>query len=200
MRGQVLAIALVIVSGVGTFIMSRSTLDSLNTDARGLLPRLPLRLGLRRALKRAPESLVERMREIPGVEAVDGACRSGGEARYRGIRRAGDRQARLLAVPRPRRPEPPPCTRGAYDRSGPRRRGDGDRHLREGPRASPGDEVKRHHKRQAQDARHRRHRALARVYISDKPRGDIPRLRPLRRLLDVAHGSGGRLRHGGGLQ
>jgi putative ABC transport system permease protein len=70
MRGQVFAIALVIVSGVGTFIMSRSTLDSLNTT-RAAYYRDYRFASVFASLKRAPESLMERIRDIPGVEAAE---------------------------------------------------------------------------------------------------------------------------------
>jgi putative ABC transport system permease protein len=69
LRGVVLAIALVLVGGVATYIMSLSTYDSL------LVTRDRYYRGQRLAevfasLKRAPETLVERVREIPGVEKV----------------------------------------------------------------------------------------------------------------------------------
>ena len=47
MKGQALAIVLVIVSGVATFVMFISTMHSLNRDAGRLLPRLRVRRGLR---------------------------------------------------------------------------------------------------------------------------------------------------------
>lgn len=70
MRGQAIAIALVIVGGVGTFIMSRSTLDSLNTT-RNAYYRDYRFAEVFASLKRAPESLVKRIREVPGVEGVE---------------------------------------------------------------------------------------------------------------------------------
>ena len=70
MRGQALAIALVIVSGVAVFVMSLSTLDSL------LVTRDTYYQNNRFAevfvsLKRAPESLAPRIRDIPGVQQVE---------------------------------------------------------------------------------------------------------------------------------
>jgi putative ABC transport system permease protein len=70
MRGQVLAIVLVIVSGVGTFIMSRSTLDSLRMT-RATYYRDYRFASVFASLKRAPESLMERIRNIPGVESAE---------------------------------------------------------------------------------------------------------------------------------
>lgn len=70
MRGQAIAIALVIASGIATYVMSLSTLDSL------LLTRDRYYRDYRFAeafasLKRAPQSLAARIREIPGVARVE---------------------------------------------------------------------------------------------------------------------------------
>ena len=69
-RGQALAISLVIVSGVATFIMSLSTLDSLHLTRSTFYRdyRFPEVFA---SLKRAPESLVSRIRAIPGVDQVE---------------------------------------------------------------------------------------------------------------------------------
>jgi putative ABC transport system permease protein len=69
-KGQVAAIALVIVSGVSTFAMFISTMNSLN------LTRARFYKDYRFAevfasLKRAPESLKNRIAEIPGVNRVE---------------------------------------------------------------------------------------------------------------------------------
>lgn len=70
MKGQVAAIVLVIVSGVSTFVMFLSTMDSLNRtrDAFYASGRFA---DVFASLKRAPESLKERIREIPGVNVVE---------------------------------------------------------------------------------------------------------------------------------
>lgn len=70
MKGQALAIAMVIGSGVGTFVMSVSTLESLRTS------RVDFYLEYRFAdvfasLKRAPEGVKDRIADIPGVQQVD---------------------------------------------------------------------------------------------------------------------------------
>jgi putative ABC transport system permease protein len=68
-RGQALAIALVIACGVATFVMSLSVYASL----QGTLDAYYERYRFARVfahLKRAPESLIERIREIPGVSQV----------------------------------------------------------------------------------------------------------------------------------
>ena len=70
MRGQAMAIALVIASGIATYVMSLSTLESL------LLTRNTYYRDYRFAevfasLKRAPESLASRIGEIPGVARVE---------------------------------------------------------------------------------------------------------------------------------
>ncbi len=70
MRMQVVAIAMVIVSGVSIFIMSLSTLDSL-FETRENFYRNHHFAHIFASLKRAPLSLVERIREIPGVDKVE---------------------------------------------------------------------------------------------------------------------------------
>jgi putative ABC transport system permease protein len=70
MRGQALAIALVMASGVATYIMSSSTLDSLRLT-RATFYRDYRFADVFASLKRAPESLASRISAIPGVERVE---------------------------------------------------------------------------------------------------------------------------------
>ena len=70
MRMQVLAIALVIVSGVGIFIMSLSTLDSLY-ETRENYYRNHHFAEVFASLKRAPQSIAKRIEAIPGVNKVE---------------------------------------------------------------------------------------------------------------------------------
>jgi putative ABC transport system permease protein len=70
MKGQALAIAMVIVSGVATYVISVSTLDSLR-ETRAVFYRDFRFAELFVSLKRAPESLSEAVRAIPGVDRVE---------------------------------------------------------------------------------------------------------------------------------
>ncbi|MGD2118121.1 MAG: FtsX-like permease family protein [Chromatiales bacterium] len=70
MRMQALAIAMVIVGGVGIFIMSLSTLDSLY-ETRASYYRNNHFAHIFATLKRAPLSLVKRIEDIPGVDKVE---------------------------------------------------------------------------------------------------------------------------------
>jgi putative ABC transport system permease protein len=70
MRGQVFAIALVIVGGVATFVMSLSTMDSLKLT-QAIFYRDYRFADVFASMKRAPEGLVSRIREIPGVDQVE---------------------------------------------------------------------------------------------------------------------------------
>lgn len=70
MRMQALAIALVIVGGVGIFIMSLSTLDSL-FQTRETYYREHRFAQVFASLKRAPLSLVQRIEAIAGVDKVE---------------------------------------------------------------------------------------------------------------------------------
>jgi putative ABC transport system permease protein len=70
MKGQALAIILVIVSGVSTFVMFLSTMHSLNRTRDAFYRDFGF-AEVFGALKRAPEGLKERIREIPGVNLVE---------------------------------------------------------------------------------------------------------------------------------
>jgi len=70
MKGQALAIAMVIVSGVATYVISVSTLDSLR-ETRAAFYRDYRFAELFVSLKRAPESVAESARAIPGVDRVE---------------------------------------------------------------------------------------------------------------------------------
>jgi len=70
MRMQALAIVMVIVGGVSIFIMSLSTLDSLD-ESRETYYRNHHFADVFASLKRAPLSLVQRIEAIPGVDKVE---------------------------------------------------------------------------------------------------------------------------------
>jgi len=70
MKGQVIAITLVIACGVATFVMFISTMDSLN-QTRNSFYRDYRFADVFASLKRAPESLKERIKAIPGVNQVE---------------------------------------------------------------------------------------------------------------------------------
>jgi putative ABC transport system permease protein len=70
LRGQVLAIAGVMGSGVGVLVMSLSTLDALQQTAATYYERYAFADVFAQS-RRAPERIVERIREIPGVQAVE---------------------------------------------------------------------------------------------------------------------------------
>src|SRR5512134_643544 len=70
MKGQALAIAMVIMSGVATFVISLSTLDSLR-ETRAAFYRDYRFAELFASLKRAPESVADAVREVPGVDRVE---------------------------------------------------------------------------------------------------------------------------------
>ncbi len=70
MRGQALAIAMVIGSGVATFIMSLSTLDSLQFSRTTYYQDYHFAHAFA-SLKRAPEDLRSRLADIPGVQLLE---------------------------------------------------------------------------------------------------------------------------------
>jgi putative ABC transport system permease protein len=70
MRGQVLAIAAVIMGGVATLVMSLSTYDSLVATRDRFYSEYRF-AEVFANLKRAPESVAERLRDIPGVDRLE---------------------------------------------------------------------------------------------------------------------------------
>jgi putative ABC transport system permease protein len=69
MRGQAVAIALVIASGVATLVMSLSTLDSLTRSRDAYYDRYRF-ADVFAQVKRAPVSVADRLAELPGVARV----------------------------------------------------------------------------------------------------------------------------------
>ncbi len=69
LKGQALAIALVITSGGATFVMSLSTLDSLRTTQAEYYGNYRFAEAFA-SMKRAPESVRSRLEEIPGIDLV----------------------------------------------------------------------------------------------------------------------------------
>jgi putative ABC transport system permease protein len=76
LRGQVLAIAAVIMGGVATMVMSLSTYDSLVSTRDRFYAEYRF-ADVFAALKRAPEPLAERLAAIPGVERMETRVRAG---------------------------------------------------------------------------------------------------------------------------
>jgi putative ABC transport system permease protein len=76
MRGQALAIALVIARGVATFVMALSTFQSLE-ETQAAFYREYRFADVFASIKRAPKSIAERIREIPGVDVVQTGVAAG---------------------------------------------------------------------------------------------------------------------------
>jgi len=75
LRSQGLAIALVVACGVATSVMSLASLDSLRLTQQGVYKTQRF-AEVFADLKRAPESLADRMREIPGVAVLETRVRA----------------------------------------------------------------------------------------------------------------------------
>jgi putative ABC transport system permease protein len=96
MRGQVLAIAAVIMGGVATLVMSLTTYDSLTTTRDRFYAEYRF-AAVFAVLKRAPESVAERLRAVPGVERLETRVRAGVKLEVQGF---GDPiTGLLLSVP-----------------------------------------------------------------------------------------------------
>lgn len=70
LRGQVIAIALVMASGIGVLVMALTTVESLEQTAIAYYERYGFGQVFAH-VERAPERLQERLREIPGVRGVE---------------------------------------------------------------------------------------------------------------------------------
>ncbi len=70
LRGQVVAIALVVASGIGVLIMSLSTSQALDETTQAYYERYRF-ADVFASLERAPERLIERIGAIPGVQTVE---------------------------------------------------------------------------------------------------------------------------------
>ena len=78
MRGQALAIALIIAAGIAMLVMSQATLDSLHGTSAQLYRDYRLS-DVWLTLKRAPQSAAARLREIPGISEVETRVVSSGK-------------------------------------------------------------------------------------------------------------------------
>jgi putative ABC transport system permease protein len=76
LRGQVLAIAAVIMGGVATMVMSLSTYESLTTTRDRFYAEYRF-AEVFASLKRAPEPVAERLAALPGVERVETRVKAG---------------------------------------------------------------------------------------------------------------------------
>ena len=72
LRGQVLAIALVVASGVAVLVMSISSIEALDDTAAAYYERYRF-AEVFAGVKRAPEKLARRIADIPGVQTVQTA-------------------------------------------------------------------------------------------------------------------------------
>lgn len=70
LRGQVLAVAMVIASGVAVLVMSLSAMESLDETARAYYERYRF-AHVFADVKRAPERLAKKISQIPGVQGVE---------------------------------------------------------------------------------------------------------------------------------
>ncbi len=101
MKGQALAIGLVMASGVAMFVMSLSTLESLQESRAKYYDRHRF-ADVFAQLKRAPNSLTERIAEIPGVARVQTRIVKDVNLDVAGL--AEPAVGRLISVPVGRRP------------------------------------------------------------------------------------------------
>lgn len=96
MKGQVIAIILVIVSGVGTFVMLRSNMHSLITTKDAFYADYGF-ADIFASVKRAPESIAQAVSEIPGVDVIE--TRVSGDAKLSVPDFHEPVSARLVSVP-----------------------------------------------------------------------------------------------------
>src|SRR5688572_16389681 len=96
MRGQALAITLVLACGVATFVMSLSLLESLQRTQEGYYERFNFPHVFTH-LKRAPDALRGRIEELPGVAEVQTRVVVGVVLQVEGL--AEPAMGKLVSVP-----------------------------------------------------------------------------------------------------
>ncbi len=102
MKGQALAIAMVVAGGVATYILSASTLDSLERTQARFYAEYRF-ADVFAQLKRAPESIRSRVEEVPGVRHVE--TRVAAPATLELASYSNPVTAMILAIPDGRQPE-----------------------------------------------------------------------------------------------
>ena len=101
MRGQALAIALVIAAGIAMLVMSATTLDSLRSTRTQLYQQYRFS-HIWSQVRRAPEGVAARVAELPGVNAVETRVAAGGKLALAGF----DKPIEALVLSLPDQGEP----------------------------------------------------------------------------------------------
>ena len=128
---QALAIALVMASGVATFVLASGAYHSLDETRAAYYLRYRF-ADVFAEVRRAPKAIVEQIETIPGVAAAEPRITQARSARCGGSRRARHRPGRVGSGPGGPAPQPPASARGPAAGARAHRRGDGQRGLRQG--------------------------------------------------------------------
>ena len=169
MKGQAIAIGMVLASGIAMYVTYLSNFDSLQRTRAVYYDRFRF-ADVFASCKRAPLRLEERLREIPGVSAVD--TRTVVEVTLDVPDAREPLKGRLIGIPgrgsaEARRPLSPSRT---LDRARARRRGAAERALRPQARSAARLAPRSADQRTAADADGGRPRPLARVRLRAAPR------------------------------
>ncbi len=166
MKGQAVAICLVLASGVAMLIMSISTLESLQQTQLKYYDRSRF-AEIFLHLKRAPNSLAARIAEIPGVARVETRIVEDVNLDVAGM--AEPAVGRLISIPGT---ESPPLN-ALHLRSGryinPDRRGEAlvSEAFAQAHQLRPGDQVPRHHQRPSASTAAYRRRAVPGIHLAN---------------------------------
>ena len=137
LRGQALAVAVVVASGVAVLVMSLSTLEALQATTDAYYERYRFADVFANAV-RAPRRIAERVAQLPGVQSVERACDALCDARRRRIRGADHRPSHVDSGERRARAEPARAAQRPLDRARSPRRSHRQRTVRRGARARAG--------------------------------------------------------------
>ncbi|MDX1610077.1 MAG: ABC transporter permease [Halofilum sp. (in: g-proteobacteria)] len=96
LRGQALAIAAVVAGGVATWVITFSTIESLETTQRAFYRDYRF-TEVFAGVTRAPDRVAARLAQVPGVRALE--ARVGGQARFAVAGFADPVTARLVSIP-----------------------------------------------------------------------------------------------------
>ncbi len=174
--------------------MSLTTIEALQETATAYYERYRF-ADVFAHVERAPEHLAERLAQIPGVQTVETRVVALRRARRRGLRGAGDRPARVGAGDGEPVLNRLALRSGRYPRLGPPDEAVLSEPFAEAHGLGVGDHAARRSSTAAGATLDgRRHRALARVRLRDRPRRADAGRQALRRAVDGPRGAAGGVR------
>ena len=194
MKGQSFAIAIVIAAGVATFVNSRTIVNSLELTRSTFYERYRFADVFAR-VKRAPDSMADRLAEIPGVAQVETRIVELVTLDVPGLAEPAVGQLISLPVTRPPRLNQLYLRRGRQLAVGRDDEVLASEAFMKANNIDLGSTIRRHHQWAAERAAHCRRGVLARVRVSNQAGRHAARPEAFRHSVDGARSAVHRLRH-----